>query len=221
MDMPGGFWAAVYVLLSFVNVGAAYIRKHMLFCTTKSVLMLVLLGVYASNSTSLLLTVMLALFFAWSGDVLLLYRGNSGMVWGGLAFLFCHLFYIWTFWLVCCQQIEWQSYMIMILFYVFIGDSFYANFIRNSCKFPNHIKFGIGIYIFAILSMSFSSLLILSRDNIYTLFPFIGSLLFIYSDYLFAVGYLVKNSFNYNPGAMSGYLTGQMLLVGGLIILGF
>lgn len=219
--MLGGFLTALYVFLAIINVGAASIRKRIPFCITKSTLMLVLMAVYAANSSSLLLSVVLALFFAWSGDVLLLYRGSASLAWGGLAFMICHLLYIWTFWQIRYPHSQWQSYVIVALLYIFIGKLFYTSFIRNFYELTDILKLGIGLYLLIILMMSFSSLLILRANNICTFLPFMGSLLFIFSDYLLAIGSIIKNSLIYYPWAMASYLTAQLLIIGGLVLLGF
>ena len=221
MDMHGGFLTAIYVLLSMINVGAASHRKGILFCKTKSILMLVLMAVYAVNSSTLLLSVVLALLCAWLGDVLLLYRGNASLTWGGLAFIFCHLLYIWTFWQISYPHSEWQSYVIVALLYIFVGKLFYTGFIRNFYELNDFLKCGIGLYLLIILMMSFSSSLIIRANNIYTFAPFIGSLLFLFSDYLLAIGYKMQNTFLYYPWAMASYLTAQLLIIGGLVLLEF
>ncbi|HWP95467.1 MAG TPA: lysoplasmalogenase [Syntrophomonadaceae bacterium] len=236
MDIPGEFMMAVYIFLSFINVWASSSdRKWIPFCITKPILMLVLIGVYVTNSSSVLLCVVLALFFAWLGDVLLLdgvirmgrnakpglNYAQSNLVLGGFAFIICHLFYIWTFNQIGSSQNEWPLYGIVMLVYMIVGKLFYDCYIRDFLDLDNFIKWGIGLYEFAILIMSSSSVLIIKGNELYTFVPFIGSLFFLLSDYLLALGYKMKNAFIYHPWVMASYLTAQFLIIAGLVLSGY
>lgn len=236
MDTLGELMIAVYVFLAMINVWAAANRRRIVFCITKSMLMLVLIGVYAVNSSLVLPQVVVALFFAWLGDVLLLPSGDKrmgkGVEWGldkvispvtlgGLAFIICHILYIWTFCQVRYPHNEWQPYVIIMLVYIISGKLFYTAFIRDFSGLADFMKLGIGIYVFVLLMMSFSSTLLIGTHGTYAVFPFIGSLFFIFSDYLIAIGYKTKKTFIYHPWIMASYLISQILISAGLVLLGF
>jgi Predicted membrane protein len=221
LNTIGRILAIAYVLLSLINVRVAHNREQVSFYITKCVLMLVLMAVYVTSSSTLLPAIVLALFFAWAGDVLLLYRGNTSLVPGGLAFMIGHVLYSWAFWQIGHPSGHGQAYLIAALFYIGIGTWLYLKFMRNLYQLTDSLKFGLGLYMTVILFMSFSSLLILKTDSIYTFLPLAGSLLFIFSDYLLALGSIIKNTVIYYPWAMASYLTAQFLIVGGLILMGF
>lgn len=221
MNMIGRILAVAYVILSLINVGAAHNREHLPFYITKCILMLVLMAVYVTTSSTVWLTIVFALFFAWAGDVLLLYRGNTSLVPGGLAFIVCHILYSWSFWQIGYPAGHGQAYLIVALLFICICIWFSAKYIHRLYQLNDLQKYGIGLYLVVILFMSFSSLLILKPGYIYTFLPLIGSLLFIFSDYLLALGSIIKNTVIYYPWTMASYLTAQFLIVGGLILMGF
>ena len=234
MDILSEFTVIAYVLLSAINVWAVFNQKWMLFSVTKPILMLVLLTVYLLNSSSVLISVIIALFFAWLGDLFLLSRQQgvekdakklfssikNTISIGGFAFVICHIFYILTFYHIGAFNFQWKLYVIIII-YVTIGMLFYAGYTRGFAGLNKFMKVGIGVYVFAILMMSFSSTLIVNPDNPNTLIPFIGSILFILSDSLLAISYKTKNTLIYHPWVMASYLTAQFLIIMGLLFLGF
>lgn len=139
---------------------------------------------------------------------------------GGIAFLICHLFYILAF----CQlniptdQLIW--YLTIMIVYLSIGIMFYKSFVQDFWGLNKFIKMGIGMYVLVILMMSFSSTWLLTSDKPISFVPWFGSLLFILSDYLLAMGYKTNRAFSYYPWVMACYLTGQLLIIIGFILLG-
>lgn len=221
-----------YILLSIINIWAVFKRKRILFSITKPLLMLVLMGVYIVYSPVLQILVVYALAFAWIGDMFLLsaskmvgedikqilIKSRYALASGVVAFIICHLFYIWTFFRLSIPDNNLIIYILIMLVYIIIGDLFYLTYVRDFAELDSASKVGIGIYVFVILLMSFSSLLIINITKIYTILPFMGSLLFILSDYLLAIGYKRNNSINHQPWVMASYLTAQFLIIAGLIL---
>ncbi len=229
MNTPGGIMIITYVLLSIMNVWAAFDRKWIPFCVSKSMLMPVLIGVYLQKSISVIPWVVLALLFAWLGDVLLLrgdksarisfYSTRYAFTCGGFAFIMCHLFYILTFCQLTTSFIDWKLSAVVFLAYILIGKLFYTRFVQNSFGLDISTKIGIGVYIFALLMMSFSSTLIVSPHESITYIPFVGSLFFMLSDFLLAIGCKTNHAFRYRPWAMASYLTAQFLIIWGLLLM--
>ncbi len=233
MDKPEDLMVAAYTLLSAVNVWSAFKRKWIPFCLTKPMLMLALMGVYAVSSASVSILVVIALFFAWLGDVLLLltnkrmgegtrsalYQSRYSFVSGGIAFIICHICYIIAFDRLSNSYIVEAFYFPIIMVYVLIGILFWKSFIQGILV-NKFIKLGTGVYVFIILMMSFSSTWLITPGKPISFFPLIGSLLFILSDYLLSIGFKTNNAFRYHPWAMISYLSGQFLIIIGLILLG-
>lgn len=233
MDKLGELMILVYVVLTVINVGAAWKRKWIVFCITKPTLMLVLMGVYLAYSRSALIWVVLALLFAWLGDVFLLsgdnrmekeaapalHKARNTFALGGFSFIMCHLIYIWTFFQISPPHFEW-TLAIVVLVYILIAYFFYASIIRDFSGLDKGMKAGMGFYALVILTMSFSSLQLIQINELYTFIPFLGSLLFLLSDYLLAIGYKMDNSIIYRPWVMGSYASAQFLIIVGLILLG-
>lgn len=220
-----------YVISSLINIWSAFNRIEFLFVITKPLLMLSLLGVYITNSVVVLIQVVLALLFAWLGDMFLLYRSKREkkgvsplqlsclLTLAGIAFSSCHLLYVLTFILLRNPHNNGGTLSITGLVYIIIGIFLYISLIRGFSGLDVYLKIGLKIYTFFILMMSFSSTFIIDINQLYTLFPFIGSWLFIFSDYLLAYGYKHNSSSTYHPWVMLSYLTAQFLIIAGLLLL--
>lgn len=229
MDIPGGIMIITYILLSIINVWAAFTRNWIPFCVSKSMLMLVLIGVYIQKSIFVIPWVVLALLFAWFGDVLLLrgdksarisfYSTRYALTYGGFAFIISHLFYILTFCQLTTSLVAWKLSAVVSLVYILTGSLFYVHFVQNSFGLDRSTKIGIGVYIFALLMMSFSSTLIVNPHDSITYIPFVGSLFFMLSDFLLAIGCKTDHAFRYRPWAMASYLTAQFVIIWGLLLM--
>ncbi len=226
----GQFTTAIYVLLAIINVGSAFKGAMILFRATKPLLMLMLIGVYITNSESILLFIILALLCAWSGDVLLLGRSSSkpgdkinetGIIiaGAGVAFILCHLLYIISFYQL--GALDFKHYLpgILALVYLVIGTVLYTGLIRDFPHLNLYMKWGIVLYASIILLMSLSSIGLIDAGDWHTLLPFIGSWLFILSDYLLVLGYKINTTI-YQPWVMASYLTAQLLIVLGVAAIG-
>lgn len=233
MDIIGGITIVGYVILALLNVGAAAQHRKALFSITKPLLMLVLVGLYLANSSSPHISVVLALFFAWWGDVSLMGDINSmksgfssvrrkarcRLAWGGLSFLLGHLFYIGTFFHLRNPHYEWLIYVLIFLAYIIIGILLNTVLIRDLPGLGKLMEFGAKVYAAVLLLMSFSSTLIISPPHLFTWLPFMGSLFFIMSDLLLADEHKSSRAINYRPWVMGTYTTAQFLIVIGLALL--
>jgi hypothetical protein len=224
---------ALYVFLSLLNVWAAGRQKKRLFYITKPLLIPVLIGVYVINSPLVLMGVMLALFFAWLGDIFLLYnlaynedlnphQIKSILVLGGTAFAGCHIAYTLTFLQIRSLSFAWPITVIFIILFTIYIRWFYKVGVCGYAELDPLFKIGIKLYIIIILMMSISSTLLIDADILPSFLPFVGSLLFIVSDSLLAAGYKNQNNrdVSYHPWVMAAYLSAQFFIIIGLVFLG-
>lgn len=226
MNLNGIALMNTYLLLAAINVWAAGNSKKYLFALTKSLLMPVLLGIYLAFSPGdVQKALILALLFAWAGDVLLLMtsdnkkifpgqrftNGKYALMAGGLAFMMCHCCYLWTFIHMGFANQQWQLYL--MLAYFLFGCWFYIDYVGDFYALEDYLKIGIAFYTLIILLMSCCSILIIREHQFYSWLPFTGTLLFICSDYLLAVGYKKGKSSIYQAWVMAFYLTAQFLII--------
>ena len=94
------FWIIVYFLVLVADLLAVYTGNETLRYITKPLLMPLLIFLFISLTTgftsSLKKWIILALLFSWAGDVLLMFESTNGnfFIFGLLAFLIAHIFYI-------------------------------------------------------------------------------------------------------------------------------
>lgn len=232
MDKSGDFIFITYVLLSVINVRAALHRKWLPFSLSKAILMPVLTGFYAVNSSARSMSVVLALFFAWSGDVLLLipnkkivknlrsafHSGRNALVAGGIAFSTCHLCYIESFYRLRVPSGELIWYVPVMAIYMLLGIVFYTCLKQHLRGLNSLNQAGMGLYLLVLLMMSFSSTLLINPHYTVSFVPLVGSIFFVFSDYLLAVGYRTHRAFTYRPWAMASYVIAQFLIIAGIIL---
>ena len=91
------FFLVLFFVVSLLEVGAFFIYDNpIIHWVVKPLILLSLIGYYLSMSSSRSVIFVRALFFCWTGDVLLLFQTDGEMffILGLLAFLLGHVLYI-------------------------------------------------------------------------------------------------------------------------------
>lgn len=175
----------VFVIAVGSNLRADYSRKESTKDVTKPLLVPSIILFYAINSSDVNSLLIMALFFGFVGDVMLL--GGKGIYTylGMAAFLAGHIFYIITF---VNSIVDFKVVPVWLFSFLLLYILYGYYMIKPICKglkekFGSAFVYAVVTYMCVLFSMSFSSLCrICVTVNATTLLPFVGSLLFIASD---------------------------------------
>ena len=88
---------AMFVLATTVHLNASLKQNKMLRNKTKPFILLGLMGFYLGAANPVILSIVLALFFSWLGDMLLIPKGTKWFTAGGIAFMVSHAFFILSY----------------------------------------------------------------------------------------------------------------------------
>ena len=88
---------ALFVLATTVHLNASLKQNKMLRNKTKPFILIGLMGFYLGVADPVILSVVLALFFSWLGDMLLIPKGTKWFTAGGIAFMVSHAFFILSY----------------------------------------------------------------------------------------------------------------------------
>jgi uncharacterized membrane protein YhhN len=159
-------------------------------------------------------TLLVALFFSWLGDVLLLFVSINSLffILGLIAFLLAHNTYIYLFLKIKDNKTSiFNRYLILILIYLF-G---FLYLLWNSLR---EMKIPVMIYALVISAMLFIVIqLHLSAKQKGTKIMVWGAIFFVLSDSILAVNKFHSPIYLSSFWIMSTYLTAQFLLVYGIL----
>jgi uncharacterized membrane protein YhhN len=214
MTKPAIFWIG-YALLAGLNLFAEYQQQQALIYATKPLLMPLLAFFFWTNIrqevTPVARLLLIALFFAWGGDVLLL--SPNLFLFGLISFLITQSLYLITFSKISGKRGLLFQQPIWLLPFILI---FAGNMVLLWSGIPTPLKIPVIIYSLAIIGMvmaAFNLYPIIPRSLFYTLIS--GVLLFLISDNLIALGKFSDYQVPYNRvWIMSTYILGQSLIVG-------
>ena len=186
-------------------------------CYTKPFLMPLLVIYYILSVAEVNKLIVMALIFGFMGDVFLMFlkRKNNFMLGLG-AFLIGHVCYVFLF----LQGISFAKdvpvwFYLIIIVYAMVACAVLKKLIKHlgNMKIPTYI------YMAVILLMSFASLarIWVMGMSISFLFPFIGSLLFLCSDYMLGFCTFIGEFKNGSIYIMLTYVLAQVLIVGGYL----
>jgi uncharacterized membrane protein YhhN len=172
------------------------------------------LAVYIFGADKILPTIVLALVFAWLGDVLLVKISNPLCFKLGLAsFLIGHIFYIITMFSYA------QPFNIIVLIISVIAAVCYGIISFKMVQPSNEMKIPVIAYETIILIMAIFALqLFLTQGGLFGAFVFAGSLCFVASDTMLAlVTFRKKPLYVY---VMITYIAAQLLITLGFCLMG-
>ena len=88
---------ALFFLSAGVHLFASLKQNKPLRNKTKPFILIGLMGFYLGAANPVILSVVLALFFSWLGDMLLIPKGTKWFSAGGIAFMVSHAFFILSY----------------------------------------------------------------------------------------------------------------------------
>ncbi|MBQ9046754.1 MAG: lysoplasmalogenase [Solobacterium sp.] len=188
---------------------------------TKPFLLIFLLLFYLSASEHPSWFLAAALLTSWLGDVLLIPKGHNWFTYGGISFMFSHLFFV----LVYLDHITFDGIpwlLIAAAAVIYFGISFR---IISAVKDTTPKKMVGPMYFYLLCNSTmnvFALMQLISQQKAGALVAYIGAVLFFISDCaLFLVRYYRKPEIVYKKHftVMLTYLLGEFLIVAGVLIL--
>lgn len=162
---------------------------------------------------------LLALFFGWLGDVLLLKKGShTFFALGMLSFGAGHIFYIFT----CIKALGTISPAKIVsasIFFLIYAVFLFAGRPRLTLL-KGKLKTAASLYAFLLSVVGFfAALLCFSRPNLYSLLVLIGVVLFIFSDSLLSVQAFRRSNTYCGMAVIGVYAAAQACISLGLTFL--
>ena len=159
---------------------------------------------------------LLALFWGWVGDVLLIKKDRRLFLkLGLLAFLLGHIAYITVFLLHTPAFPRVMLSTGIVFAYILFGVGMF----RSLRPGLGRMLMPVGVYIFVISCMSATALFFAISNGQHAWWSFTGSLLFVFSDSVLAFQ-LFRTPFKYGRLiVMASYIPAQLLLASGILFL--
>ena len=209
----------MFGVFSLIHLYDSYLDNSKARKKTKPFLLLFLLLYYIFAANHRNYPLIIALFFSWLGDVLLIPKGDKWFVRGGIAFMFSHRFFILAYLAkISLKTIPWMAVIPAAI--VYFGISF---IIIKKIKptTPKSMLLPMYFYLLCNSTMNlFSFIQLLQHRNQGAVLAFIGAMLFFVSDCtLFIVRYGRKPEIIYKKHftVMLTYLLGEFLIVLGML----
>ena len=207
----------IFLIATTIHLYASTKSDKKLRNITKPFIVTALLMYYCFATSDIKLIVVLALIFAWLGDLLLILKGNKYFTIGGISFMISHFFLVLSYnEEVIFERID--PIVIIILALLFIGIVSYI-FSHLKRYLPKVLFFSMFLYLLINGMMNcFAIFRMLSNINIATITTCIGSILFFISDSsLFFIKFNKDSIQKTHFWVMFTYSFGVLLIVLGLI----
>jgi uncharacterized membrane protein YhhN len=210
----------LFAVLGIVHIYTIYIDHFWLMFGSKALLMPIAAWSLAKTATlnrPYVRLVFMGLWFGWLGDVCLHFPSFATFITGLVAFLIGHIYYIRGF----SDEVKQKRVIWLVMDKPYLILPYLAFFIYIIVLMNPHLdglmKLPVFLYCFAILLMS---LMALSRyyavSNESWLLVWIGSLLFVASDFVLAFNKFVGEVAYARYIIMSTYISGQGLIAYGV-----
>ena len=210
----------LFIVVCAMELLALTFDWRLIHFVAKPLIMLSLIGYYLGRASKRSSTFIMALFFCWAGDVLLLFQMEVEIffILGLVAFLIGHLLYILSY-----QQLRWSNKKNELMSTQKIRFSFPIILAGTGLiviLFPSlgSLKIPVLVYAIALMVMVMMALFRYGRTGTRSFWMvFVGAAVFMSSDSLLAI-----NKF-YSPIYLSGlfimltYTTAQYLIVEGVL----
>jgi uncharacterized membrane protein YhhN len=188
----------LFVLVLLVNLIAVYFNNETLRLITKPLLMPVL-GIYLLTQTkfvnsNLKAWVILALFFSWTGDILLLFEEKNSLFFlmGLSAFFIAQVFYI-----IFLHNIRMREYIRGNALFLLLVIVYYSILVTVLSPYLGNMKLPVRIYGVVLSFMLMLAMhTMLGKNKKAALWMMLGAILFVISDSLLAFNKFFA-AFNY------------------------
>ena len=207
--------AVGYAALVVAHLAGCAIGSRRLRWITKPLLMPVLLALFLVNGHGVTPLLVAALVLAAAGDVLLLRASLKWVVLGGIAFLACHLLYGVTFAMdvdpAKVPPFVWLAAVVYVGAALLVHRAVRANLGR--------LQPPVIAYLVVLAAMSFGALLrFASLGSAAAGVTFLGSVIFLVSDYCLLLDSYRRPLKHGHFVIMSTYLAAQTLIVAGFMV---
>lgn len=210
---------AVFFLLQ-LTFGSATKYPHVAYLTKPCIVLSLLVWLFLSTKLKgrFHKRIFIGLFFAWIGDILLMYvrQNESYFIYGLIAFLICHLFYTGAFYLDfrSAPELDKKGARVAILLCAVVAIGFYFT-LRPHLGI---MKLPVLIYILAISMMMMMASFRNQRVNTNSFnLILVGAMCFLLSDSILAYNKFVQPITYSGTWIMVTYMTAQYLITIGAI----
>jgi len=208
---------AVFLATTAVHLYASCKKNTKLRNITKPFILLSLLGFYVLTARFVNIFIILALFFSWLGDVLLIPKGVKWFTAGGIAFMISHAFFIAGY----CRDIVFASIpaVLIALLSVFFAVTVAFIFSKLKPHLPKTLFYPMFLYLLINGAMNcFAIFRLVSNPTPATIITAVGAALFFVSDTtLFFVRFKKDGRLKTHFIVMLTYSVGELLIVLGLL----
>lgn len=207
----------IFLIATTIHLYASAKSDKKLRNITKPFIVTALLMYYCFATSDIKLIVVLALIFAWLGDLLLILKGNKYFTIGGISFMISHFFLVLSYnEEVIFERIDPIVIIALSLFFIGIVSYIFSHLKRY---LPKALFFSMFLYLLINGMMNcFAIFRMLSNINIATITTCIGSILFFISDSsLFFIKFNKDSIQKTHFWVMFTYSIGVLLIVLGLI----
>ena len=208
----------IFIVSTLIHLYASLKKDQPLRDFSKPFILLYLTGFYCFSVNEISPTVVLALFFSWLGDILLIPKGTSWFTAGGIAFMISHFFFILSY----LKYIDFSKLSVLIiiaaaLFYIVTVTLIFRKLKEH---LPKKLFYPMYLYLLINGTMNcFALFRFFSNMDMAGIITAIGAMLFFISDTcLFFVRFNKQSRMKTHFWVMSTYSLGEFLIVLGLIL---
>ena len=211
----------LYVFTSFLHLLASYEDDSQKRKKTKPFLLGLLLLFYLFAAKEKNIFLILALLTSWLGDILLIPKGHNWFTYGGISFIFSHLFFVIVYMeQISFHHVKWLLVIPLAIVYFCIAFKVILA-VRNTT--PKKMILPMHFYLLCNSTMNvFAFMQLITTHSAGALVAYIGALLFFVSDCtLFIVRYYKNPEIIYRKHftVMLTYLLGELLIVAGMLMI--
>ena len=207
----------IFIVSSVIHLYASLKCNKKLRAYTKVFIVSSLLGWYCCAASVVRPIIIIALFFSWLGDVLLIPHGTKWFTAGGIAFMVSHFAFILAYY----PQIDFPSIPIWVIVIAALVYFLAVTliFIKLKQYLPKMLFYPMYLYLLINGAMNcFALFRLISMPCRATLITFIGAVLFFMSDStLFFVRFNKDGKLKTHFTVMLTYIFAEFLIVLGLI----
>lgn len=208
----------LFIAASIIHLYASYHQDTLLRSQSKGFILPGLIGFYIFSSPSICSFVLLALVLSWMGDVLLIPKGKTTFLFGGLCFVLSHIcFAISYFKNIDLSVIPFWIVLLAILVYIILS---YLALKGVKDHLNRKLFYPFLIYLLTNGFMNCCALFQMLTDfNLSTAIIYAGAVCFFISDgILFHVRFNNKSRFKSHFPVMLTYVIAEFLIVLGILM---